>query len=59
MEGVAVLNRTEKIMKVIGWIDEGENKKAADYFCNELDDEERDFIFGLLKELRDLAKQQT
>lgn len=43
-------------MKVIGWIDEGENKKASDYFCNELDDEERNFIFGFMKELRDLTK---
>ncbi len=46
-------------MKVLHWIDEEENKKAIDYFCNELDDKERDFIFGLLKELRDLRKQQS
>ena len=59
MEGVAILNRTEKIMKVIGWIDEGENKKASDYFCKELDDEERGFIFSLLQELRALRKQKS
>lgn len=45
-------------MKVMGWIDEGENQKASDYFCKELDDEERNFIFSLLQELRASRKQQ-
>lgn len=46
-------------MKVLKCIDEGRTAKAVVLFCHDLDDEERDFIFGLFKELRDLRKQQT
>ena len=53
------MNRTEEIIKVLKCIDAGRIAEAVVLFCNDLDHEERDFIFTLLQELRALRKQQT
>lgn len=53
------MSNPEKVLCILGWIDQGYILRAVKSFCNDLDEREQEFLFSLLGELRRKVKQQT
>jgi hypothetical protein len=46
-------------MYLLGLVDSGEFQKARTYFCEEMNDGEREFVLGYLSDLRASRKPKT